>query len=68
MAADQRLGYAPCPNKGGKQMIPPEIAAIANLIWPNWDVLVDEDANEVIAAAYRIYNAGYRRTPQESET
>jgi hypothetical protein len=47
-------------------MIPSEVAAIATLIWPDWGNLEDEDSNEVIAAAYRIYNAGYR-IPQESE-
>ncbi len=42
-------------------MIPTEVAAIARLIWPNWADLEDDDSNEVIAAAYRIYNAGYRQ-------
>ncbi len=43
------------------EMIPSEVAAIATLIWPDWGDLDDDDSNEVIAAAYRIYNAGYRK-------
>lgn len=49
-------------------MIPPEVAAIASLIWPGWADLPDEDSNEVIAAAYRIHNAGYALPPSQSET
>lgn len=43
-------------------MIPSEVAAIATLIWPDWADLEEDDCHEVIAAAYRIYNAGYRIT------
>ena len=43
-------------------MIPTEVAAIATLIWPDWADLPNEDSNEIIAAAYRIHNAGYRTT------
>jgi hypothetical protein len=43
-------------------MIPHEIAVIASLIWAAWADLPDEDRNEIVNAAYRIYDAGYRRT------
>ncbi len=39
-------------------MIPEYIAAIATLIDPKWSER--EDARAVIAAAYRIWGAGYR--------
>jgi hypothetical protein len=42
-------------------MIPSEVAAIATLIWPDWADLEGEDHREILAAAYRIYNAGYRQ-------
>jgi hypothetical protein len=42
-------------------MIPPEIAALASLIWPGWADLAEEDCHEVIAAARRIHEAGYRK-------
>jgi hypothetical protein len=41
-------------------MIPSEVAALATLIWPDWADLEEEDCREVIAAAWRIHNAGYR--------
>lgn len=41
-------------------MIPPEIARIADLIWPNWDALDDDVSRDVLQAAYRVWNAGYR--------
>jgi len=34
------------------------------LIWPGWADLPVDETNEVLAAAFRIYEAGYR-TPQE---
>ena len=49
-------------------MIPSEVAAIADLIWPDWADLDSDNPNdarslkEIIDGAYRIYNAGYRRT------
>ena len=49
-------------------MIPSEIAAIADLIFPDWADLDPEDPEEassfngIIEGAYRIYNAGYRRS------
>jgi hypothetical protein len=44
-------------------VIPQEVADIASLIWPYWpdDDQDDEDTKQIIAAAYRIYNAGYRK-------
>ena len=42
-------------------MIPHEIAEIADLIAPGWSEMDDDVSNEVIAAAYRVHNAGYRR-------
>lgn len=42
-------------------MIPSEVAAIADLIWPDWSNTDDDLArSDVLAAAYRIFNAGYR--------
>lgn len=41
-------------------MIPSEVSAIANLIWPGWADGDDITLNEVIEAAWRVYNAGYR--------
>jgi hypothetical protein len=46
-------------------MIPSEVAAIANLIEPKWAEIDDEASNEVIAAAYRIYDAGYRKPAEQ---
>lgn len=43
-------------------MIPPEIADLADLIWPGWAELDDEASREVIKAARRIHDAGYRPT------
>lgn len=43
-------------------MIPSEVAAIADLIAPGWGEMEDDASREVIRAAYRIYNAGYRLT------
>lgn len=42
-------------------MIPPEVAAIAYLIFPQWTETDDLALNEVLDAAWRIYNAGYRK-------
>lgn len=53
-------------------MIPTEVNEIADLIWPEWIANLDEDgrfkkmADNTLAAAWRIYNAGYR-SPQESD-
>ncbi len=47
-------------------MIPSEVAAIAELICPGWTDGDDITLNEVMEAAWRIYNAGYR-LPQENE-
>ena len=47
-------------------MIPTEVKEIADLIWPDWIANLDEDgrfkkmADNTLAAAWRIYNAGYR--------
>ena len=44
-------------------MIPSEVADIATLIFPHWTELdeCDEEARkEIVAAAYCIYEAGYR--------
>ena len=52
-------------------MIPSEVAAIATLIAPGWPDLDDDNQEEaaalreIIAAAYRVYHAGYR-CPQEN--
>ena len=42
-------------------MIPPEVAAIADLIFPKWPEADEQASAEVLAAAWRLYNAGYRR-------
>lgn len=48
-------------------MIPTEVADLATLIWPHWADLDEDDADdkialrEIIAGAYRIHNAGYRK-------
>ena len=42
-------------------MIPLEVAEIAVLIWADWNDLPADDRKEVLAAAWRIYNAGYRK-------
>jgi hypothetical protein len=42
-------------------MIPTEVAAIADLIFPQWTETDDIALNEVLEAAWRIYRAGYRR-------
>jgi hypothetical protein len=48
-------------------MIPSEVSAIADLIWPHWrDCLASDDCEDraagtdVLDGAWRIYNAGYR--------
>lgn len=41
-------------------MIPSEVSAIANLIFSDWRITDDLASKEVLAAAWRIYNAGYR--------
>jgi hypothetical protein len=41
-------------------MIPSEVAAIADLICLNWPNLDEIGRAEVIQAAYRVYEAGYR--------
>lgn len=52
-------------------MIPSAVAALADLIWPHWDQLDEEDKEEkmalddILAAAWRVYNAGYRQCSQE---
>ncbi len=46
-------------------MIPSEVAAIAELIDPDWAGDDDEKRMAVIGAAYRIYNAGYRLASQD---
>lgn len=47
-------------------MIPPEVSAIASLILPEWTEVDDLTCNEVLEAAWRIYNAGYRRSTHQS--
>lgn len=42
-------------------MIPNEVARLADLICPNWADGDDLTLNEVLEAAWRIYNAGYRK-------
>lgn len=42
-------------------MIPTEVADIAALICPEWAALDDDASAEVIAAAWRIHRAGYRK-------
>lgn len=41
-------------------MIPLEVVQIARLISPHFDDLSDDESSEVIRAAFRIWNAGYR--------
>lgn len=48
-------------------MIPSEVGAIAHLIFPEWTETDDLTLNEVLEAAWRIYNAGYRKE-SEPET
>lgn len=45
-------------------MIPPEVSEIADLMVPEgWrDTVIEAD---VLKAAWRIYNAGYRRTAND---
>lgn len=43
-------------------MIPNEVAAIAELILPEWYEYGDEAQADVLKTAWRIYNAGYRLT------
>lgn len=43
-------------------MIPTEVAAIAELICPGWASADDTVSDEVIEAAWRLHNAGYRKT------
>lgn len=48
-------------------MIPIEVAEIAELIWPDWSDVDDaKSRNEILSAAWRIYNAGYRKTGADS--
>ena len=42
-------------------MIPSEVAGIADLIWADWQQLGEHDFREVLEAAQRIYDAGYRK-------
>lgn len=44
-------------------MIPPEVAEIAGLIFPEWTETDDLTCNEVLESAWRIYHAGYRKLP-----
>lgn len=46
-------------------MIPIEVAQLATLIWDGWEEQDPEDQKEILAAAQRIYAAGWRR-PQET--
>lgn len=47
-------------------MVPTDVAAIATLICDFWPELDDDDPTfqDVLKAAWRIYNAGYRKNPQ----
>jgi urease accessory protein UreH len=42
-------------------VIPSEVVDIADLLAPGWAEEDEEFQCEVLAAAWRIYNAGYRR-------
>lgn len=44
-------------------MIPAEVGSIADLIFPEWRDGDDLTLNEVLEAAWRVYNAGYRIDP-----
>lgn len=46
-------------------MIPSEVADLADLIWPGWRDVDDITFSEVLEAAWRIYNAGYRKVISE---
>jgi hypothetical protein len=47
-------------------MIPSEVCDIADLINPKWADMADEEAARAVTmAAWRIHNAGYRKTPAE---
>jgi hypothetical protein len=41
-------------------MIPTEVARIADQICPGWSDATDDIIHEVLQAAWRVYNAGYR--------
>lgn len=41
-------------------MIPTEIAKIMALIYPAWPDSEEDDIREIVAAAQRIWDAGYR--------
>lgn len=43
-------------------MIPSEVGDIAELICPGWHEATDDIQHEVLSAAWRVYNAGYRLT------
>ena len=45
-------------------MIPVEVGNIASLIFPEWGDADEDVFKEVIDAAWRIYNAGYRKQPE----
>lgn len=42
-------------------MIPEEVAALAELITPNYQARDEETQDKVIASAWRIYNDGWRK-------
>jgi len=47
-------------------MIPTEVSDLADLIWPNWRELSGNSRNDVLDAAWRIYNAGWRKPETEN--
>lgn len=49
------------PREEDRGMIPKEVAEIADLIAPGWSEMDEETSGEVIRAAYRLHNAGYRK-------
>ena len=47
-------------------MVPIEIADLMQLIYPAWAELEGDDFREVLNAARRIHEAGYRKQPAET--
>ena len=49
-------------------MIPREVGDLAELICPDWSDGDEDVQREVLAAAYRVHNAGFRPLPPPTAT